>query len=932
MKHTNYKSGKASRFIFSCVTAFALLGMPSSYAAALDDSTMQLMEDAKSYIQEGDFNAAIIQYKNAARKNPNNGDIRLKLAQTYLSVGQGLVAEKELKKAQQNGVDPAVLQYPFARAYWLMRNFESILEKTSLDKVQQSDRPALLTLHSYAYLQAGNSEKAEELARNANEINPDYPLAIDALAGALMSRAQFVEAEKEIDAFKHTQNKLSDRLWHRKAELRRMAGDLDGAVNAYSEGLDANANYLPLRAGRAIIEINRNNLESASADIDFILSQQPEHIIGKYLKSLKLWKSQEFKEADDTLTSMGEGINAYRPALLLMSNVKIAVGEFVVAENYIKRYLTEQPQDARALATLGRIQLRQGQREDAIITLEKAETVAPDNFIILMLLGNAYLQNKDFEKSTAIFERGQAINPENTSLRTQAAFSQMGMGNDDTAIESLEKLLSEGKEVQRVGLVLISTYIRKKEFDEAERVAKKLAENLPDNPLPTFFSANILRDRGQIDAAKVMYQDLITKYPDYTAARLSLAKLELQSGDVAQAQVNLQKILDENPDSLSALGGLARSAELRGDIKQAEEYLLHAIETKPNLIQLQQGMVGLLLRSNREQDALVYANKMVSNFPDVPAAMMVLAETSMAVKDFDTAIEYVGRVVELLPQNTSVRFLQARVYLAADNTDLAKVSLEQVLSINPQHVPARNLLARVTAKTEGVDSAMSIAQADTDDAANIEIKRAILLVEAGRHEEAINLFASQLENNPSFPVVKLHFDAITSARGIEEGLSWLKGWVDERQKDDKSAILLAHNLLAQGRFDEAAHYYEILTKLVPDNPVPWNNLAWIYGESGDARAIETAKIANDLSPKSALIGDTYGWLLFQDGQIDESLNVLKLAHARAPDNREVTYHYAAVLSASGDGNSALLLLNQIVDSNQDFTGREDAMKLLKTLQ
>ena len=61
-----------------------------------------------------------------------------------------------------------------------------------------------------------------------------------------------------------------------------------------------------------------------------------------------------------------------------------------------------------------------------------------------------------------------------------------------------------------------------------------------------------------------------------------------------------------------------------------------------------------------------------------------------------------------------------------------------------------------------------------------------------------------------------------------------------------------------------------------------NNLAWLYFETKDARAIDTAKRAVALAPNAAEVLDTYGWILVQTGNKAEGIRWLEKAKTLAP--------------------------------------------------
>lgn len=122
-----------------------------------------------------------------------------------------------------------------------------------------------------------------------------------------------------------------------------------------------------------------------------------------------------------------------------------------------------------------------------------------------------------------------------------------------------------------------------------------------------------------------------------------------------------------------------------------------------------------------------------------------------------------------------------------------------------------------------------------------------------------------------------------------------------------------------------------LLKSFPKNAVLLNDLAWLYGEMKDDRAIDFAQRAHKLSPDSAAITDTLGWLLVKKGETSKGLELLREAHAGAPAQHDIGYHLAAALSRSGDNSGALKLLKGILDTGKKFDAIADARKLYAKL-
>ncbi|MBT6276401.1 MAG: tetratricopeptide repeat protein, partial [Chromatiales bacterium] len=147
-------------------------------------------------------------------------------------------------------------------------------------------------------------------------------------------------------------------------------------------------------------------------------------------------------------------------------------------------------------------------------------------------------------------------------------------------------------------------------------------------------------------------------------------------------------------------------------------------------------------------------------------------------------------------------------------------------------------------------------------------------------------------------------------------------------------IRLGLATLQQGGGDKsnAARGYEAILDQAPDNVVALNNLAWVYQEFEDKRAIEYAKRAYQLAGSSPVVADTYGWFLVLDGNLQQGLNVLKRAAEGAPLSMEIRYHLAYALLRVGDEDEAMQLLDEVLASDQEFEAKKDARALRATLE
>ena len=115
-------------------------------------------------------------------------------------------------------------------------------------------------------------------------------------------------------------------------------------------------------------------------------------------------------------------------------------------------------------------------------------------------------------------------------------------------------------------------------------------------------------------------------------------------------------------------------------------------------------------------------------------------------------------------------------------------------------------------------------------------------------------------------------------------------------------------------------------------PVLLNNLAWLYYQAKDPRALDTAKKAVQYSQRQAPIIDTLGWILVQQGKAGEGLPYIAEAHKAQLRNPEITYHYAYAVAKTGNAAEARSVLGPLLADGKPFPSRTDAEQLRTTLE
>jgi len=166
-----------------------------------------------------------------------------------------------------------------------------------------------------------------------------------------------------------------------------------------------------------------------------------------------------------------------------------------------------------------------------------------------------------------------------------------------------------------------------------------------------------------------------------------------------------------------------------------------------------------------------------------------------------------------------------------------------------------------------------------------------------------------------------------AAGNLPNALEPLETWLRAHGEDVAIRLVYAEACRAQGDRRGAAAQYEMVRRGGHATPVVLNNLAWIYYELGDTRAVGVAKEAHTAAPGIAAIADTYGWILAETGKAAEAEPILAAA-AAADDDPSIDFHHAVALVRSGKPEQGRQQLRDLLKRSPDFAEAVEARRLL----
>ena len=594
---------------------------------------------------------------------------------------------------------------------------------------------------------------------------------------------------------------------------------------------------------------------------------------------------------DRALAVAPDNRDLHNTRLALLAGAEDIPGVRTQLEDMIARY----PDDDELVATLLRFHISQGDSDAAETFLRNRIATADGPAMDLRAtLVQFLLRTQGSEAALAELEEQIAVVDDDHTLRMIRATVQFAAGEREGAIAQVEELI-EAQEIATgdandAKVVLAGMYVEIGNPVGARRLVGEVLETDPGHDTALRLEAGWLIDDDRADDAIALLRRALDEAPDNAQAMTLMARAHTRNGNRELARDFLSLAFEASnaaPDTtLRYADDLARD-EL---YLAAEDALITALRLQPSNLELldRLGQIYIAMedwaRAEQVEDT---ARRQGTADGDALANGIRLALLNARGQSAD-ALAFLEDLVDGDNAQTGLAAQLAVVgrLLTDGDSEGAVRYLTEALAAEPDNVAL--LMARGAAERAGGDIAAAIATYAT-----------ITQNEPGFERAWIELIRSEAATG----------DAEAARATLERALAELP--------DGVNLLWAQASFLEQaGDFDGAIAIYESLYAELPDSPVVANNLASLISthrtgaeDLERAYAIARRLRGTDVAP----LMDTYGWITFRRGDIEEARPYLEGAAAALTQDPLVQVHYGMLLSAAGETEAATAQLTRALD-------------------
>lgn len=892
-----------------------------------------LIKEAREYQQKGDSKAAVIQLKNALQQESNNKEARYLLGTIYDNTGDFLAAEKELNRALSLGMDAEKVMPILGKTLFRLGEFQQLLDKTEgLANNNASDE--IMLLRGDAFLAVARNPEAKNIFEQILARIPNSPDALLGLARHALSERDLDSAVSFSDtAVASNPENVDVRLF--KADLLRAQGKNDEALTAYAQVIQLKPDNVSAHISKATIEIGLRNLDNARASIDAARKVAPGALMVNYTQALLDFSQGNHTAALDTIQQVLSVAPEHLPSVLLAGATQLVLGSLPQAEQYLDLYLKKIPGNLYARKLMINVQLRNKQSQEAITLLVPLLKEIQKDPQLYALAGEAYMQARDFTKATEYFEKANDLAPNNAELHTALGMSKLAMGDSMHGIAELQQAANMDSKSPRAGILLALTHLRLKEFDKALTAVNALEKTDPKNPLFHNLKGGVYLNKKDTANARTSFNKALSLDASYFPAIANLAQMDVREKKPEIAKKRFEAVLKTDEKNIQAMNALASLAQSQGDVKETTAWLELASNKNPAELQPALQLIAYYLRIGEKEKSLMHARKLYGANPNEPRVLEILGQAQLANDNKAAALESYEKLAVNQPRSAAVQLQIASIHAAMQNLTASATALKKALTLQPDYLDAQVAQFRLAVLNKNEIEALSISQ----EIQKIHQKSPIghvlegdVLMAQKKPDLALKQYEKAFSIEPSGPLaIKVH--ATLNQLGNEKQASAkIAKWLSDHPDDFVSRIYLAGVHLSKKQHDAAIKEYEAILKKHPEHTPSLNNLAWLYQQKKDARALEYAEKAYKQAPEAPAILDTLGWILTERGDTARAIPLLQKAVSLATGNAEIQYHFAAALEKSGDKARARTVLETLLATDKAFSKQEEAKALLKKIQ
>ncbi|MGH8254289.1 MAG: tetratricopeptide repeat protein [Steroidobacteraceae bacterium] len=730
-------------------------------------STQERIERAEKHFAAHEYRAALIDVRNALKREPDNTKAWLLAARLDLQLGDVAAAEWDLKRGLESGAAPSGENAVLQAKIWLAKNDgQGLLAEIDAGRLQLVE-PQRALYRGKALLLLRRFDEAAQAFDAAVSRDPRLTAAHLGLA-SVHARTDFARALADLDAIRAYDPVAPDQ-WAARGSLYAAHGQYREAEEALITAVANDHGTVPAPAAATAlallteVRLALGKVDAAAVSQQRLADLTPRGLMTRFLGARVALLRRQYDSAAATLEILVHESPDFAPARRLLSAALIGQGNLLQAEEQLRAYLAKWPGDIDGRRLLSQVELRLDQPDKARETL--AAGGAPDDTTTLLNLA-------EFDVRT---------------------------GHGEAAQKNLEKAVSADPANFRARFALAQLAARRGDLAGARTRLNELRKADPKAVEPRLLLAAIDFRSTQAAEADTVLAEALAAAPDRADVQNAVGRLYFAAGRYDDALVNFRSALDKDAGKAAYWLDMSRAQAALNQLTAAQSAAERALALQPDWIAAVEMLVRLDLATGHGDGAIARAAAQRAKFPQSAPAHLLEGEAMLANKryaDADSAYEAAARIaptaflasrshqsrrlghlpnatapltawLENHPRDETMRMLLADACMTSGKTAAAIEQYEAITQANPRNLVALNNLATLYGGAKDA-RALSTAKRAFDLApknAAIADTYGWIALHAGQTDEALKVLAASAAEAPQAADIQYHYAAALARAG-----------------------------------------------------------------------------------------------------------------------------------------------------------------------
>jgi len=486
------------------------------------------------------------------------------------------------------------------------------------------------------------------------------------------------------------------------------------------------------------------------------------------------------------------------------------------------------------------------------------------------MLGNLGQAARYYEKAITLNEKNSAACYELSSIYTIT-------GDYNKAIEYARRAEVLSGENIWYKLHLANLYHITQEVDSTIRIYENIYEIFPDRNELAFNLSELYKEKGENEKALRIYKELEKRVG--ISKQLGLAKEEIyeRNGEFGMAKKELDKLLIVYENDVNILGVLAELYHNNGYDDKAKETYELMFKIDPDNYNTKTSLLGYYRRRKQYSKVFEIVKEIIEDreimINEKMQMMLSFLSNPEETRDYIANIEiFIEKLEDQYPDDYKVKAIAADLCIRTGKLEEARSKLKYIIEkgnanfvLWEQFLLIENSMRNYT----GLYKASEQAIKKYPERPTLYLLKGISASELKKYEIAV--------------------------KALEEGLKYIQ---NANPLKIQFYTLIGSGYRSMGSHKKSDEAMEMALEIDSENTIALNNYAYYLSERGRRlrKALKMSGKCIKTEPLNAIYLDTYGWILFKMGKIDEAKAYLEKGMNNAGVNdAEITEHYGDIL-------------------------------------